>query len=597
MLLRLQNVTVSVSHPPLLDQINLVIEKNERIALVGRNGMGKSTLMKLLAGIEQPDSGEFELAPHCKIAMLQQDVPRDVTASIYDVVAQGLQATDYEEDWQIQHKVDTVLSKLNLDGELAFADLSGGLKRRVLLAKALVCEPDLLLLDEPTNHLDISAIEWLEETLQSLRCAVLFVSHDRTFTRNLAKRIIELDRGQLSDWVGDFDNYLRRKEEALHAEALANERFDKKLAEEEVWIRQGIKARRTRNEGRVRALKAMRQEYAERRQQLGKVKATVQQSSQGGQEVIVAEQLNFCFPDKPSEPMVTNFSTTVLKGDKVGIVGPNGAGKTTLVQLLLKRLAPDTGTVKHGTNLELAYFDQLREQLDPKQTVRENVGGGSDTVTINGKSKHIMSYLRDFLFAPERANSNIEFLSGGEKNRLLLAKLFLKPVNLLVLDEPTNDLDFETLELLEECMSEFKGTIILISHDRKFLDNVCTEVLLLQGGGQIESCVGDYEQWGEMLKKPAATADEKTQRASKPSSDKPNTKPKKLSYNDKRELQALPKKIEALEAELEQLQEKLASPDFYQSADPDAIKAANADLATKQDVLDKLYARWGELDE
>ncbi|MCG8100371.1 MAG: ATP-binding cassette domain-containing protein, partial [Candidatus Thiodiazotropha taylori] len=497
-LITLRNLHLSFGDAPLLDGIELSIEKGERIALLGRNGMGKSTLMKVIMGSQQADDGERVVSNGVSVARLIQEVPQDVEGTVFDLVADGIgdlaeklktyhrishrlaegdqslldSLAKAQHDleaaggWQLEQRVETTISRTGLDADAQFSELSGGMKRRVLLAQALVAEPDLLLLDEPTNHLDIEAIDWMENLLLGFSGAVLFVTHDRAFLRRLASRILELDRGELTDWPGDYDNFLRRKEEMLNAEALANARFDKKLAQEEIWIRQGIKARRTRNEGRVRQLKSMRDERSKRRSSMGQVKMQLQSAARSGKLVVEVDDVSYSWE---GEPIIRGLSTTIMRGDRVGIIGPNGSGKTTLLNLLLGQLQPAQGQVKLGTQIQVAYFDQLRSQLNESLSVQENVGGGSDKVEIDGKSKHIISYLQDFLFTPERARAPVDALSGGERNRLLLAKLFTKPANVLVLDEPTNDLDIETLELLEELLVSYQGTLLLVSHDREFL--------------------------------------------------------------------------------------------------------------------------------
>ena len=632
-LIRLRDICLSFGTHHLLDHADLVIERGEKICLVGRNGTGKSTLLKILAGEIQADSGTIEKNTGVRIARLEQDVPDTGDGTVFEVVAQGLgkagellqryqqlteQFTVNHDDklldtletvqkeleahdgWDLQQRVDTTLSKLSLDGSLKFLALSGGLKRRVLLAKALVQDPDLLLLDEPTNHLDIDAIQWLEDFLQQYPGALLFISHDRAFIKRLANRIVDLDRGKLSNWEGNYDNYLRRKEEALHAEEKERERFDKKLSQEEAWIRQGIKARRTRNEGRVRALKAMRNEYAERRNTLGKANINANDAEKSGKKVIEAEHISYAYD---GTPIVKDFSTLILRGDKIGIIGPNGVGKSTLLKLLLGKLQPQSGSIQLGTNLEVAYFDQLRDQLDEGRTVRDNIGEGSDTVTINGQNKHVIGYLQDFLFTPERANTPVSALSGGEKNRLLLAKIFTRPSNVLVLDEPTNDLDIETLELLEEMVTNYSGTLLLVSHDRDFINNVVTSTLVFEGHGCIREYVGGYDDW--LRQRPAATGGSKASlAAAKPSPKPANTveppkadsaKPRKLSYKETRELEELPKRIESLEQEQEDLHSQLADPKFYQE-NPQNVQALQSRLEEVEQALESAFARWEALE-
>jgi ABC transport system ATP-binding/permease protein len=477
----------------LLDGISCQIERGERIGLLGRNGAGKSTLLRLLCGEVEPDGGQVILAPGVSVSRLPQEVPRGLHGPVHQVVAGGLPPRDDDPatDWHDEHRVERILSRMELDGRQAFERLSSGMKRRVLLARTLVAEPDLLLLDEPTNHLDIEAIDWLERFLSSWESAFIFVTHDRRFLRRLAERILEIDRGQLFDWSCDYDTFVKRKEAALAAEDKQNALFDKKLAEEEVWIRQGIKARRTRNEGRVRALENMRLQRRQRQESGGKVRLQLQQELRSGNLVVEAKDIAFAYGD---QVVFRDFSTTVVRGDKIGIIGPNGAGKTTLLRVLLGQLTPQEGRVRLGTNLQIAYFDQLRAGLDEDRTVQENVGDGSDSVSVGGRTRHVLGYLQDFLFTPERARTPLRFLSGGERNRVLLARLFAKPANIVVLDEPTNDLDTETLELLEELLIEYPGTVLLVSHDREFLNHVVTSSIVFEDG-QVKEYVGGYDDW------------------------------------------------------------------------------------------------------
>ncbi|MBV5309504.1 ATP-binding cassette domain-containing protein, partial [Chromatium okenii] len=525
-LLSLDAITLSYGLPPLLDAVSFTITRGERVCLIGRNGTGKSTLLKIIAGEVQADGGQLRIVQGVTIAKLAQDIPSaQQDLSVFNLVAAGLgelsalmqeyfqlshhlsadaspatlarlahvqQQLEDGNGWEIERRIEQVIARLGLDGDALFSSLSGGRKRRALLAQALVTAPDVLLLDEPTNHLDIESIDWLENFLLDFSGALLFVTHDRRFLQRVATRILELDRGQLTDWPGDYANYLRRREERLHAEAMAAEQFDRKLAEEEVWIRQGIKARRTRNEGRVRALKALREQRRERREQLGNARLRVTDNERSGKLVVEAEAISYGWGDTP---VIRNFSTLILRGDKIGIIGPNGVGKSTLLRLLLGDLEPQTGTMRRGTKVQIAYFDQLRAQLDLEKSVQDNVAGGSDHIDIEGASRHVLSYLKDFLFTPERARQPVKALSGGERNRLLLAKLFTRPANLLVLDEPTNDLDTETLELLEELLVQFAGTLLLVSHDRAMLDNVVTSTLVFEGDGQVNDYVGGYEDW------------------------------------------------------------------------------------------------------
>ncbi|MEY6431610.1 ATP-binding cassette domain-containing protein [Thioalkalicoccus limnaeus] len=625
-LISLKNVTLSYGAPPLLDGIDLTIEPGERVCLIGRNGVGKSTLLKVLTGELAPDGGEVRRAPGAEIARLAQEIPSGEERLVFDLVAAGLGeigtlVRDYfavsqrvaqaptETDWQrladVQHELEArggwaieqrterVISRLGLDPEASFAELSGGLQRRVLLAQALVREPDLLLLDEPTNHLDIAAIDWLEEFLLGYRGSLLFITHDRFFLRRLATRILELDRGVLTDWPGDYDNYLRRRDERQHAEALARARFDRRLSEEEVWIRQGIKARRTRNEGRVRALEALRRERHERREQLGQVRLRLGEAQRSGKLVVEAEGVGFAWGDKP---VVRDLDTLILRGDRVGIIGPNGAGKSTLLRLLLGDLEPDQGRIRLGTNLQVAYFDQRRAQIDDAASVLDNVAGGRDRVTIDGQDRHVLSYLKDFLFTPDRARQPVTALSGGERNRLLLAKLFTQPANLLVLDEPTNDLDAETLELLEELLDRFQGTLLLVSHDRALLDNLVTSTLVFEGNGRVVEYVGGYTDWlAQRPRDEAVHVPPKPKAAAVRRTQAPNRASARLTYKEGRELAALPARIEALETEQAALQGRLADPAVYQQGG-EAIVELNERLATLETELSEAYARWEDLE-
>ena len=622
-ILRLRNIHLAFGGPELLSGASINLEKGERVCLVGRNGTGKSTLMKIINGQIKADSGELESTPGTKIAWLEQEVPRDASGDVYHMVASGLgevgsliqryheltdevakgsedafnqleqvqKALESQDGWALQQRVDTVLSRLDLDGDAAFEAQSGGVKRRVLLARALVQEPDILLLDEPTNHLDISSIAWLEEFLLQYRNCVLFITHDRAFLSKLATRIVDLDRGQLTSWPGNYDTYLQRKAEAMDAEAAEWARFDKKLAQEEIWIRQGIKARRTRNEGRVRALESMRTERSHRRERQGNVKAKIQQAESSGKKVIEAQHINVSFAERK---IIDDFSTLIMREDRIGIIGPNGVGKSTLIQVLLGKREPDSGSVTLGTQVEVAYFDQLRAQLDENLSVRENVGQGSDNVTINGQSKHIMGYLQDFLFSPDRARTPVKALSGGERNRLLLAKLFTQPSNLLVLDEPTNDLDIETLELLEELVSQYQGTILLVSHDRQFLDNIVTSTIVFEGDGKLAEYVGGYEDWLRQRSDTAPTSSAKTDVSAKKQS-KSKAKPKKLSFKQQQELDVLPKTIEQLEQQLQQLQMQLADPKLYQDYQ-EQVAELTQQTEQQEQALEQCFARWEELE-
>lgn len=594
-LLHLRNIHLENGDNRLFDGIDLQIEQGERLCLVGRNGTGKSTLMKLLCREVIADDGDIIHSPDLKIARLQQDVPHGTDARVFDIVAQGLTDLHPEDAWQVQWKVDTVLSRLQLDGTATFESLSGGWKRRALLARALVSEPDLLLLDEPTNHLDIPAIEWLENFLLGYKGTLLFVSHDRAFVQKLATRIIELDRGKLSSWVGTFQQYQERKQAALEAEAQQAALFDKRLAEEEVWIRQGIKARRTRNEGRVRRLEAMREEYQQRRNLQGKVRAEIGQADASGKLVLEASHLSYAWDGKP---LIRDFSTTVLRGDKIGIIGANGVGKTTLIKLLLGQLKPDSGKLELGTRLQVAYFDQHRAQFDDEQNLRDNLAPGSDYVEINGQKKHIISYLQDFLFTPLQIQKPVKVLSGGERNRLLLARLFAQSSNLLVLDEPTNDLDAETLELLEELLLDYPGTLLLISHDRSFLNSVVTRSIVFEND-TIGEYAGGYDDW--LLQRPEPVVDKPAPRLDKPADKpkaeaKPASKPKKLSFKDQRELEQLPVRIEQLETAMAALQEAMSQPAFYQQGSAQ-ITAQQDELQRLESELEQAFLRWEQLEQ
>ena len=624
-LLTLQGVDVSVGGPLLLDHVDLAIEPGERIALIGRNGAGKSTLLRVLSGEMPADDGERRLADGVRVARLEQEVPQDARGSVFDVVSAGLgeaggllarwhhllhegrtdealalqSRIEAAGAWEIDRAVVEVLQRLDLDGDADFARLSGGMKRRVLLARALVASPDVLLLDEPTNHLDVAAIEWLEGFLAGWRGALVFITHDRRFLRVLATRIVEIDRGRLSSWPGDWANYLRRREERANAEQLANARFDKILAQEEAWIRQGIKARRTRDEGRVRRLQQMRVERAQRRERSGNVRMQAASAVPSGRKVIEAREVTFAHGDAV---LVRDFSTTILRGDRSGLVGPNGSGKTTLLRLLLGDLAPDAGEVIRGTQLQLAYFDQYRSQLREDWNALENVAEGRDSVTINGASKHVMGYLQDFLFTPERARAPITRLSGGERNRLLLARLFAQPSNLLVMDEPTNDLDAETLELLEELLGDYPGTLLLVSHDRDFLDNVVTSTLVMEGDGHVGEYVGGYSDWERQRPAPGAArvapGDRPPQahaQAPAQSQPQPPGVKRKLGFREQRELEQLPALIEQLETDIAGLTAAMGDAGYYQR-DPAAIAADNARMGQLQQELDAAFARWEQLE-
>ncbi|MFP7721350.1 ATP-binding cassette domain-containing protein [Lysobacter sp. A3-1-A15] len=624
-LITLQDVDYSVGGPLLLQNVQLSIEPGERIALIGRNGAGKSTLMKLIAGELVPDDGEVRREATARVARLEQEVPAGAAGDVWDVVAGGMgevgtwlaeyhhlsHAEEFDGDalaevqgrieavggWSLDQRVVETLERLGLDGDAAFSGLSGGMKRRVLLARALVSAPDLLLLDEPTNHLDIEAIDWLETFLKGWAGSLLFVTHDRRFLKALATRIVEIDRGQVTSWPGDWANYERRREERLNAEAQENARFDKLLAQEEVWIRQGIKARRTRDEGRVRRLKTMRNERAERRAHTGNVRMDFAQSESSGKKVVEARDVSF---DYGGKPLLRDVSTTIFRGDRIGLIGPNGSGKTTLIKVLLGELAPTSGEVRLGSNLQVAYFDQYRATLREDWNALENVSEGREFVEVGGKSKHVIGYLQDFLFTPERARAPITRLSGGERNRLLLAKLFAQPSNLLVMDEPTNDLDVETLELLEEILGDYAGTLLLVSHDRDFLDNVVTSTLVMEGDGRVGEYVGGYSDWLRQ-RRVEFTAPAPSGPVSMPVSPiaaaatTPSAPRRKLGFKESRELEQLPGRIEALETRIAQLSAAMAEPAYFQR-EPAAVASDNAALAEAQQQLEVAFARWAELD-
>lgn len=606
-LISLQDVSLGFGGPLLLENVNLQIERGEWVGLVGRNGMGKSTLLKLLHGDLTPDDGSVSRQQNARTAYLPQEVPLGLGGRVSEVVAGGLSGlpgvdAHSEEAWQRQLQVQQVISRMQLDEQAEFDTLSAGMKRRVLLARGLVCQPDLLLLDEPTNHLDIESITWLEDFLVRWGGTLIFVTHDRVFLQRLAKRIVELDRGRLFDWNCDYPTFVERKDAMLSAESEQNVVFDKKLAQEEQWIRKGIEARRTRNEGRVRALKRLRDLRQERRDQPGKVRLLVQEARHSGRLVIGAEHLSFSYAQRP---VVSDFSTTIQRGDKVGIIGPNGSGKTTLLRLLLGELTPQHGSVEHGTQLDIAYFDQLRSQLDESRSILDNVGQGSDTVTINGKTRNLIGYLEDFLFERERVRAPISALSGGERNRLLLARIFAHPANLLVMDEPTNDLDIETLEVLEDMLLEYNGTLLLVSHDRAFLNNLVTSTLVLDGQGHVQEVIGGYDDWQrqmqqELLEKEKSA--EKARKAEEPSPTPSSTAPRKLSYNEKRTLEAqrtelaeLPGRIEALENEQQRLTTAMADPNFYTQDSADIARSA-ARLQQLEEEIVAAYQRWESLE-
>lgn len=631
-LLRLSNLSIAYGTHALLNKENFQLDMGERVGLLGRNGEGKSTLMKIIAGNILPDGGEIWQEPELRLSWLEQSPNLPDEATIYDAVASGLGelgaiitryhaltlTMDYHDEkalqelgdlqhklealhgWHFNTKIESTLTKLDLPADVKVKDLSGGWKRRVALAKALVIEPQVLLLDEPTNHLDFESINWLEEQLLNFDGAVLFVTHDRAFLQKLATRIIDLDRGNLVSWQGTYEDYLRRKAAALEDETNQNAEFDKKLAQEEVWIRQGVKARRTRNEGRVRALEALRKERAQRRIQQGTSKIGLASGDASGKKVIEVKDISFSFPERQ---IIKNFSTLIQRGDKIGLIGGNGAGKTTLLKLLLKQLEPTSGTVEHGTRLEIAYFDQLRDQLDPEMTVADTVANGNDFVEIAGNKRHVMSYLADFLFAPVRARSPVKSLSGGEKNRLLLARLLTKPANVLVMDEPTNDLDLETLELLEEKLVNYTGTLLLVSHDRAFLDNVVTSVYVLDGSGKVDEFVGGYSDWQNfkqtILKTEADQKKLQAQRKPNPVNETQDTTTKnpskKMSFKEQQELNGLPEQIATLENRQTELNHRVNDADFYKN-DQAMIAQTLADLQATEAELEQVYQRWDELE-
>jgi ATP-binding cassette subfamily F protein uup len=584
-LLNVHNLTLDFGDGVLFDEIDLTVKEKERIALIGRNGSGKSTLLKIFAGEVEPDRGDIAIAKGVKISYLPQEIPTFSHERVADVLFSG--------SGQEEHGDSNIVSLLKLSPEERMSHLSAGAKRRVLLGKALAADPDILLLDEPTNHMDIESILLLEKILQGFRKTVIMVSHDRMLVKRFARRIIDLDRGRLGSWDCDYETYLKRKEEALHAEAEGWRKFDKKLAEEEAWIRQGIKARRTRNEGRVKELIDMRRQRSIRRELTGNVKMEAQEAHISGK--LVAEIKNIEFSYQPDKPIVNDFSTTIMRGDRVGIVGNNGAGKSTLLNVILGELQPDAGNIRLGTNLDIAYYDQLRNTLDEEKSVVDNIvmGEGTDTVMINGRRKHVIGYLQDFLFSPVRSRCKVKVLSGGEKNRLLLARLFTLPFNLLVLDEPTNDLDVETLELLEELLLNYKGTLLMVSHDREFLNNVVTSVIAMDGEGNVIEYIGGYSDWEK--DKQTRQAENSTKEA-KSVKKKVELKPRKLSYKEERELKELPQHIEKLEQEQQEIFQQMGDPDFYKK-EKEAIASIKERMDAVEAQLEEMYIRWEELEE
>ncbi len=597
-LISVNSLSVGFRGPLLLNGVSCQIDAGQRIGLLGRNGAGKTTFMRILSGEVESDSGDVTFAPGVTVAMLPQEVPAGLAGRAIDVVTAGAAHVEHAEAWQIEQRATQLLARMELPLEAEVSSLSTGMKRRVLLARALASDPDVLLLDEPTNHLDVDAITWLESFLSGCRATLIFVTHDRRFLQELATRILEIDRGKLFDWTCDYDTFLVRKADALAAEERQAALFDKKLAEEEVWIRQGIKARRTRNEGRVRALEQMRRIRSERQAPVANVQLDIQEGSRSGTLVVAANALSFAYG---SRTLFRDFSINIMRGDKIGVIGPNGTGKTTLLCVLLGQLAPQSGSVRLGTNLQIAYFDQLRHQLHEERSVQENVGDGYETVQINGRSRHVIGYLQDFLFSPERARTPVRFLSGGERNRVLLAKLFAKPANVLVLDEPTNDLDAETLELLEEQVVRFEGTVLVVSHDRTFLNNVVTSTIVFEADG-VNEYVGGYDDWvRQRTARAAASAPSKPTNSGKPSV--PDVAPapevsrkRKLSFKERQERDALPALIEKIEADIAALHAEMALPDYYRRSS-DQIADGAARLKQWEGQLATAYERWEELEQ
>ena len=625
-LMGMRDVCWGFGEPPLLENITFQIEKGERVCLVGRNGVGKSTLLRLLSGDMRPDGGEIWRQQGISVATLDQEVPAGFDGTILEVVTEGFgeiglaltehrrickiletsddpllvkkrdqlqHMLDTDSGWELPTQAENILSRTRLNPENRFADLSAGLKRRTLFARALASKPDLLLLDEPTNHLDIDSIIWMEDFIGRHVKTLLFVTHDRVFLQKIATRILELDRGSLISYDCDYATYLNRRQAALEAEETQNAEFDKKLSREEAWIRKGIKARRTRNEGRVRSLQKMRAAYQARRRKIGNVKLQFQEAERTGKLVIEARAVSFSYGQTP---IVRDFSTVIMRGDKVGLIGPNGVGKTTLLNILLKTQSPEAGKVRHGTNLKVVYYDQLRAQLDEQKTVRENISAGNDFILFNGQNRHIIGYLQDFLFSPERCRTPVHVLSGGEKNRLLLAKLFTTAANVLVLDEPTNDLDAETLELLEELIFEYRGTLLLVSHDRAFLNNVVTSTIVFEGDGQVAEYAGGYDDW--LIQRPQKEAQQQSGKNG-PKKAGPKLRPRpsrKMGYMQKREMQALPQKIEALESEQKELFANMADPVFYKK-EKGEIARVKSNLDRVESEIEIAYRRWEELEK
>jgi ATP-binding cassette subfamily F protein uup len=624
-LLRFEEISLAFGELQILRAADFSVDTGERVCLIGRNGAGKSTTLKLIAGDLEPDRGEIIRGSSLVVSQLEQTLPEAMDQPVHDVVRAGLRdierlledykrsaaldldpaglqelealhaKIDAHEGWHIEQRVETTISDLGLPADKKMSELSGGWRRRAALAKALVQKPDLLLLDEPTNHLDIATIKWLEDRVYSYPGAVLFITHDRAFLQRLATRIVEIDRGKLTSWPGDYQNFLRRKEKALEDEAAANQRFDKKLAQEEEWIRQGIKARRTRNEGRARALNQMREERARRIKPDARARIYIEEAEQSGRKVIRAKNVGYRYGE---EPLIENFSVKIMRGDRIGLLGNNGVGKTTLLRLLLGELAPQTGTIKHGTNLEIGYFDQLRQDLDLEKSVAYNVGEGRTYIRLSGKDRHVVGYLKGFLFGPKRSMMPVKALSGGERNRVILAKLFTRPANLLVLDEPTNDLDIETLEVLEQKLCEYTGTLIVVSHDREFLDNVVTSTIVFEENGRIREYVGGYSDWLRQGKQ-LAEADnpfEEDRRKQAAAERRRRRTPTKLSYKDQLELDRLPAEIESIEAQVAELQQAIAAPGFY-AREKQEIQSALDRLARAETELEQRMERWSELEQ
>ena len=623
-LLRFDDICLEFGEQLILRDAEFSIDAGERVCLIGRNGAGKSTTLKLIMGMLEPDRGEITARHDLIVSQLEQTLPKAMDQPVIDVIRDGLTQIesllreyekrsrldldkhglrelealhakiDTHDGWHLEQRVETTITELNLPADKKMNQLSGGWRRRVALAKALVQKPDLLLLDEPTNHLDIATIRWLEDRVYSYPGAVLFITHDRAFLQRLATRIVEIDRGKLTSWPGDYQNFLRRKEKAVEDELVAEQKFDKKLAEEEAWIRQGIKARRTRNEGRVRALLKMREEREERIAREGTARIHIEEAEQSGRKVIRARNISYSYGD---ERVIDNFSIKIMRGDRIGLIGNNGVGKTTLLRLLLGELQPQTGTLKMGTGLEIGYFDQLRQELDPEKSVAYNVGEGRTYIRLNGKDRHVVGYLKGFLFSPKRSMMPVKALSGGERNRVILAKLLTRPANLLVLDEPTNDLDIETLEVLEQKLCEYTGTLIVVSHDREFLDNVVTSTVVFEQDGRVQEYVGGYSDWLRRGHQLAVTDNpfEQERRKQAAAERRKNRKPTKLSYKDQRELDQLPTEIEQLEADIAALQATIAAPDFY-AQDAEHVQQKLQELASAEELLEQRIDRWGELE-